>query len=63
MDKQSRRLWTSWEDYMREWLRRPDFRESLNELLEGEDEEFMHYIKALAEEEKAKIDFLWSAAA
>ena len=26
MDKQTKRLWLSWEDYMREWCRRKDFR-------------------------------------
>lgn len=56
MDKQTRRLWKSWEDYMREWLRRPDFREALPELLEGEDEEFTRYIRALAEEETTRIN-------
>src|SRR6478609_3097036 len=25
MDKQTSRLWRSWEDYMREWVRRADF--------------------------------------
>ncbi|HVS51351.1 MAG TPA: hypothetical protein VHD62_03265 [Opitutaceae bacterium] len=57
MDKQSLRLWKSWEDYMREWVRRADFREALPELLEGEDEEFTHYILDLAKQEKTKIDF------
>jgi hypothetical protein len=55
MDKQTRRLWKSWEDYMREWVRRPDFSEALPELLQGEDEDFMHYIKVLAAEEKVRI--------
>jgi len=40
MDRQIQRLWLSWEDYMREWCRRKDFREALPELLEGEDAEF-----------------------
>ena len=40
MDRQTQRLWLSWEDYMREWCRRKDFREALPELLEGEDEDF-----------------------
>src|SRR6202042_3052451 len=35
MNKQTRRLWSSWEDYMREWCRRGDFRRALAELLEG----------------------------
>jgi hypothetical protein len=54
MDKQTRRLWKSWEDYMREWVRRPDFSEALPELLHGEDEDFMHYIQVLAAEEKSR---------
>lgn len=49
MDKKSRRLWQSWEDYMVEWLRRADFRDALPGLLEGEDEEFTQYIRALAD--------------
>ncbi len=54
MDKQTRRMWQSWEDYMREWVRRTDFRDALPMLLEGEDEEFTHYISELvSEEEKA----------
>ena len=57
MTKQSRRLWKSWEDYMREWACRPEFREALPELLEGEDEEFTRYIRGLAEEEKARTVF------
>jgi hypothetical protein len=48
MDKQARRLWQSWEDYMRDWCRRPDFRESLPELLEGEDEDFGALIRQIA---------------
>jgi hypothetical protein len=47
MDKQTRRMWQSWEDYMREWVRRADFRDALPALLEGEDEEFTHYISEL----------------
>ena len=40
MNKQTKRLWQSWEDYMREWCQREDFRAALPELLRGEDEEF-----------------------
>lgn len=57
MDKHALRRWKSWEDYMREWVRRPEFRESLPELLEGEDEEFTAYIKALAQEEESRVSF------
>jgi len=52
MDKQTRRLWQSWEDYMQEWVHRTDFRDTLPSLLEGEDEEFTKYIRQLAEAEK-----------
>ena len=34
------RRWHSWEDYMREWCQRADFRECLPELLSGEDPDF-----------------------
>jgi hypothetical protein len=44
--KQARR-WSSWEDYMREWLQREDFRAALPTLLQGEDPEFVEYIRAL----------------
>jgi len=48
MDKKARRLWRSWEDYMIEWVRRVEFRDTLPSLLEGEDEEFTQYIRQLA---------------
>jgi hypothetical protein len=35
---------------MREWCRREDFRASLPELLEGEDPDFVSYIRALVAE-------------
>ena len=44
--KQTRR-WRSWDDYMREWCRRADFRASLPSLLSGEDPEFVSYIQSL----------------
>lgn len=52
MDKKARRLWRSWEDYMREWIRRADFCDALPELLEGEDEEFTRHIRQLADMER-----------
>lgn len=52
MDKQTARLWQSWEDYMRYWCRRDDFRAMLPTLLEGEDEEFQKYIQRIAIEER-----------
>lgn len=55
MARQERRRWKSWEDYMREWVRRPDFCEALPSLLEGEDEEFTRYISALAHAERSAV--------
>lgn len=49
-EKQDRR-WHSWEDYMREWCQREDFRAQLPELLRGEDPDFAQYIMRLAQEE------------
>ena len=54
MSKQTRRLWQSWEDYMREWCRREDFRAALPELLKGEDEEFGARIQRIAHEEATR---------
>jgi hypothetical protein len=48
MDKQTKRLWSSWEDYMREWCLRRDFRNALPALLEGEDPDFRAYIERVA---------------
>lgn len=44
--KQLRR-WRSWEDYMREWCQRADFRALLPSLLRGEDPAFVQYVNAL----------------
>jgi hypothetical protein len=49
MDKQTKRLWSSWEDYMREWCRHPDFQQALPELLEGEDPDFRKHILRIAQ--------------
>lgn len=55
MSKQTARLWASWEDYIRSWCRRSDFREALPALLEGEDPEFGSYLRnILTQEAKAK---------
>ena len=48
MSRQQKRLWLSWEDYMREWCRRGDFRDALPDLLFGEDDDFQKYIRQLA---------------
>ncbi|MES2546351.1 MAG: hypothetical protein V4575_01510 [Pseudomonadota bacterium] len=47
--KQLRR-WASWDDYMREWCRRDDFRLTLPRLLQGEDADFALYIQKIANE-------------
>ena len=47
--KQLRR-WRSWEDYMREWCGRDDFRKLLPRLLHGEDPDFARYIGKLSGE-------------
>ncbi len=54
MKRQTQRLWMSWEDYMRYWCRRRDFRGMLPELLEGEDPDFVEHIKRIAAEESAR---------
>jgi len=53
MDAKQDRRWHSWEDYMREWCQRKEFRMRLPELLRGEDPDFAHYILRLAQEEEA----------
>ncbi|MDH0143577.1 hypothetical protein [Aquipseudomonas alcaligenes] len=55
MDAKQRRRWHSWEDYMREWSRREDFRARLPHLLRGEDPDFAAYIRRLAEEEAREL--------
>lgn len=50
MSDRDRRYFNSWEDLMREWCRRDDFRALLPELLLGEDEEFARHISRLAAE-------------
>jgi hypothetical protein len=49
------RRWRTWEDYMREWCRRDDFRGALPELLKGEDPQFADYIRKVAREEAAAV--------
>lgn len=55
MRDETRRLWLSWEDDMREWLRRDDFRRALPVLLVGEDARFSAHIRRLADEEAANL--------
>ncbi len=51
MSRDTARLWLSWEDDMRDWCKREDFRAALPELLKGEDSEFSDRIRAIAAEE------------
>ena len=55
MSRQAARLWQTWEDYMRYWCRRGDFRSLLANLLEGEDPDFQKYITRIADEEARKL--------
>ena len=51
MGRQAARLWQTWDDYIRAWCRRPDFRDLLPVLLQGEDPEFQNYIQEIADAE------------
>lgn len=52
MNTHTKRQWSSWEDYIRFWLRRPDFCSSLEDLLDGEDPDFQKYMRKLSLETK-----------
>jgi hypothetical protein len=54
MTASQRRRWLSWDDFMREWCRREDFRTALPQLLQGEDADFAAYISQIREQEDAK---------
>jgi hypothetical protein len=54
MKRQTQRLWMSWEDYMRDWCRRKDFRTQLPALLVGEDPDFAAHLTRIAAEEATK---------
>ena len=53
MNARQLRLWQSWQDYMREWCQRADFRVVLPDLLRGENAEFAAYLAALARQGRA----------
>lgn len=53
MNPHTKRQWSSWEDYIRYWLERSDFRNSLTELLDGEDPDFQKYMRKLSLETKS----------
>lgn len=55
MDKQTARLWASWEDYIRHWCRRNDFRTALPMMLEGEDPDFTAYMMHIANDEARRV--------
>jgi len=55
MTAKQQRRWHSWDDFMREWVRREDFRHLLPRLLHGEDPDFAIYIKRLADEESRHL--------
>ena len=52
MSNKQRRRWASWDDYMREWCERNDFKYKLPRLLQGEDADFAAYIQKIANEQK-----------
>jgi hypothetical protein len=55
MSRQTARLWGSWEDYMRFWCSRPDFRSALEDgLLEGEDPDFSAHIRSISTEARGR---------
>ena len=45
MSPRQARRWNSWEDFIVEWCRKPDFRALLPQLLHGEDPGFVRYIE------------------
>lgn len=44
MSKQTARLWATWDDYIRSWCKRDDFRNALPDMLRGEDPDFIAYM-------------------
>lgn len=61
MSPQTKRLWASWDDYIRSWCRRGDFRQALGELLQGEDPDFGSYIRKIEQEENKQKNNLATA--
>jgi hypothetical protein len=52
MSKKTARMWATWDDYIRFWCRRNDFRTALPKLLEGEDADFAGHIRKITEQER-----------
>ncbi len=48
MSPRQARRWNSWEDYIVEWCRKPQFRAVLPRLLRGEDPDFVRHIERVA---------------
>jgi hypothetical protein len=55
MTEAEARRWNSWDDFMREWCRREEFRDRLPLLLRGEDEGFQAYIRRVDAEENGSL--------
>jgi hypothetical protein len=51
MTPSQRRRWQSWDDFMREWCRREDFRAAMPQLLQGEDLDFAKYLCLIRDQE------------
>ena len=51
MTASQRRRWLSWDDFMREWCQREDFRTALPQLLQGEDADFAAYISRIGNQD------------
>jgi Domain of unknown function (DUF4062) len=49
MNELTRRLWSSWENYMCEWCGRADFRQALPDVLEGKDPDLKAHMDRLAQ--------------
>lgn len=47
-DPEYQRMWNSWVDYIRQWLKYNNFRAALPQLMEGEDAEFVTYMSKLS---------------
>ncbi len=47
-DPEYQRMWNSWVDYIRQWLKYNNFRAALPQLMEGEDAEFVNYMSKLS---------------
>lgn len=56
MNDQNKRLWASWDDYIRFWCAREDFRAALPNLLQGEDPDFGNYMHRVLKEVPVRIN-------